>query len=305
MHGAGNDFVVIDATRQAVSLSTAQLQALADRRLGVGCDQILLVGPAPATASGTEPVDFSYRIFNSDGGEVEQCGNGARAFVRFVHAHGLSEKRALRVQTSSGIITPSLADDDTITVDMGEPILEPARIPFDHAGLEGRPLGADIVWPLDLEQENVLISVVSMGNPHAIQDWPDVSLAPVTRLGPQVERHWRFTRRVNAGFSQWISRHEIRLRVWERGAGETLACGTGACAAVVAGILRGQLDSPVRVQTRGGELAITWGGAGHSVFMSGPAVLVYEGEIELHALTQAANTLQRTQFEHSLESTPA
>lgn len=305
MHGAGNDFVVIDTTEEPIALTTAQLQALADRRLGVGCDQILLVGPPLAPIPGVAPADFSYRIFNSDGGEVEQCGNGARAFVRFIHAHGLSQKRALRVSTSSGIITPRLADDGTISVDMGAPILDPARIPFDSAGLRGRPCQADVIWPLDLDHENVEISVVSMGNPHAVQVWPDVALAPVERLGPQIERHWRFTRRVNAGFMQWVSRQEVRLRVWERGAGETLACGTGACAAVVAGILRGQLDSPVRVQTRGGELCIAWSGVGQPVFMSGPAVLVYEGEIDLDVLSQAAHALQRTRFEHSLESTSA
>ena len=269
MHGLGNDFVVLDGVRQPLALSPAQLRFLADRHFGVGCDQILLVEKATRA-----DVDFRYRIFNADGGEVEQCGNGARCFVRFVHDQGLTERREIRVETMSGVISPRLEDDGNVTVNMGEPQFDPARIPFvsdTDALLQTLQVGA----------EDVEITAVSMGNPHAVQVIDDVDAAPVARQGPLIESHPRFPQRVNAGFMQVLDRQSISLRVYERGAGETLACGTGACAAVVAGIARGLLDSPVRVATRGGELSIAWGGKGTPVLMSGPAVTVFTGEIEL------------------------
>ncbi len=280
MQGAGNDFVVIDAITQQIDFSTEQWQRLADRRFGVGADQILIV-ERPTVAG----ADFRYRIFNNDGGEVEQCGNGARAFARFVSDQGLSRERSIRVQTMSGIIAPRLEDDGSVTVDMGAPVLEPSRVPFDSAALAGVPQGRDMLWPLTLELDgapvDALVSVVSMGNPHAVQTVLDADTAPVAELGPQVEYHPRFPKRVNAGFMQVLDRHHIKLRVFERGAGETLACGTGACAAAVAGIRRALLDSPVRVSARGGELSITWAGEGEPVYLSGPAVTVFEGEIDL------------------------
>jgi diaminopimelate epimerase len=280
MHGAGNDFIVIDAINQAVDLGPAQWCRLADRRFGIGADQILIV-ERPTLAG----CDFRYRIFNNDGGEVEQCGNGSRAFVRFVSDKGLTAKRAIRVQTMAGIITPRLEDDGSVTVDMGAPVLEPARVPFDSAGLSGVAQGRDTVWPITVTEhggdKTVLVSVVSMGNPHAVQVVDDVETAPVLDTGPQIEHHPRFPKRVNAGFLQVLDRRHVKLRVFERGAGETLACGTGACAAVVAGIRRGLLDSPVEVQARGGHLTIGWAGEGEPVYLSGPAETVFEGEIEL------------------------
>ena len=281
MHGAGNDFVVIDAISQHIDFSAEQWRFLADRRFGIGADQILVV-EKPRMAK----VDFRYRIFNADGGEVEQCGNGARAFVKFVTEQGLTDKRRIRVETMSGVIELQLERNGSITVNMGAPILEPAKVPFDTNGLRGQAEGSDTLWPLYLEHEGqrgktVLISVVSMGNPHAIQVIPDVDMAPVATDGPLIERHRRFPNRVNAGFMQIVDRHAVRLRVYERGTGETLACGTGACAAVVAGILRGLLESPVRVTTRGGELTIAWAGADQSVMLTGPAVSVFSGEIEV------------------------
>jgi len=226
-------------------------------------------------------VDFRYRIYNSDGGEVEQCGNGARAFVRYVTEKGLTAKRAIRVETLSGVIEPRLEDDGGITVDMGAPVLDAALVPFDAAGLEGRAEGEDTLWPLDVNGRTVLVSAVSMGNPHAVQQVADADTAPVAQDGPAIEHHPRFPKRVNAGFMQVLERHAIRLRVFERGAGETLACGTGACAAVVAGIRRGLLDTPVRVETRGGTLSIAWAGGTAPVLLTGPAVTVFDGEIEL------------------------
>lgn len=269
MHGLGNDFVVLDGVRQQVSLSPEQLVYLADRHFGVGCDQILLV-ETPRQPG----VDFRYRIFNADGGEVEQCGNGARCFVRFVHDQGLTDKRQIRVETLKGIIEPRLEADGNVTVDMGEPRFLPAEIPF---------LADDdvIIHLLDVADETLETTVVSMGNPHAVQVVDDVDTHPVGEHGPLIERHPRFPKRVNAGFMQIIDRHAIKLRVYERGSGETLACGTGACAAAVAGIRRGLLDSPVRVMTRGGDLNIAWGGPGRPVLMTGPAVTVFTGEIEL------------------------
>ena len=269
MQGLGNDFVVIDGVRQAIALNAEQLRHLGDRHFGVGCDQILLV-----EQSDRADVDFRYRIFNADGGEVEQCGNGARCFVRFAHERGLTGKREIRVETMKGVITLRLENDENVTVDMGVPEFTPAKIPFvsDSSAL---------VQTLDVDGAEVTISAVSMGNPHAVQVVDDVDLAPVASQGPLIENHPRFPQRVNAGFMQITGRHSIRLRVFERGAGETLACGTGACAAVVAGIARGLLDSPVRVTTRGGDLTIAWGGLGLPVLMTGPAVTVFHGEIEL------------------------
>ena len=269
MHGLGNDFVVLDALTHNFVPNAAQVRWLADRHFGVGCDQLLVVEPAQAAG-----VDFRYRIFNADGGEVEHCGNGARCFARFVFEQGLSDKREIRVETQKGIITPHLEDDGNVTVDMGVPVLKPADVPFVSDS------GA-WVQPLDVAGTTVAITAVSMGNPHAVQVVADVDSAPVAEQGPLIEHHPRFPARVNAGFLQVVDEHHVRLRVFERGAGETLACGTGACAAVVAGILRGLVASPVRVATRGGELTIAWGGVGTPVMMTGPAVTVFAGELTL------------------------
>jgi diaminopimelate epimerase len=269
MHGLGNDFVVLDGIRQSLALTPEQLRTLADRHFGVGCDQILLVEMAEQPG-----VDFRYRIFNADGGEVEQCGNGARCFVRFVHDAGLTAKREIRVETQGGIITPRLEDDGNVTVNMGIPRFLPAEIPFLGDG-------EAVIHALAVADETLEISVVSMGNPHAVQVVDNVDRAPVGVQGPLIENHARFPQRVNAGFMQVVGRQAIRLRVYERGSGETLACGTGACAAAVAGIRRGLLDSPVRVTTRGGDLTIAWAGLGQPVMMTGPAVTVFTGEIEL------------------------
>jgi diaminopimelate epimerase len=282
MQGAGNDFVVLDGLSSPIELGPAQLRRLADRHFGVGADQILVVERARASG-----VDFRYRIFNADGGEVEQCGNGARCFVRFVRDRGLTDKREIRVETLSGVIAPRLEDDGRVTVDMGAPVFEPARVPFDASGLA--PLARHPrfdVWPLEVAVEAgppvvVPIVAVSMGNPHAVQIVADVASAPVATQGPLIERHPRFPRRVNAGYMQVEDRSHVALRVHERGAGETLACGTGACAAVAAGIGLGLLVSPVAVHTRGGELTIAWRGADNPVYMTGPAETVFEGEIEI------------------------
>jgi diaminopimelate epimerase len=269
MQGAGNDFVVLDGINQPIDLTPAQYQVLADRHFGVGCDQILLV-QAP-----TQPgCDFRYRIFNADGGEVQQCGNGARCFVRFVHEQGLTPKREIRVETASGIIVPKLEDDGRVTVNMGPPRFELARIPFIAPMRE-------LTYRLEVDGRVLEISALSMGNPHAVWLVDDVDTAPVAELGPLIEHHPRFPQRVNVGFMQILGRDQIRLRVFERGSGETLACGTGACAAVVAGITRGLLDATVLVHTRGGNLSINWSGAGSDVFLTGPAVTVFQGEIEL------------------------
>jgi diaminopimelate epimerase len=269
MHGAGNDFVVLDGVRQSLHLTPEQLRLLADRHFGVGCDQILLVEKAQ-----NPEVDFRYRIFNADGGEVEQCGNGARCFVRYVHDHKLTSKREIVVETKSGLISPRLADDGRVTVDMGAPVLDPARIPF--VSDSDAP-----VQPLEVEAVIVEISAVSMGNPHAVQVVEDVETAPVHTHGPLIETHPRFPKRVNAGFMQILDRSHIKLRVFERGAGETLSCGSGACAAVVAGIRRGLLDETVHVATRGGTLTISWAGGQSHVLMTGPAITVFEGEITI------------------------
>ena len=273
MQGAGNDFVVFDAISQAFVPRPRQVRFIADRHFGVGCDQILVVEKA------TRPdADFRYRIFNADGGEVEQCGNGARCFVRFVHAQGLTTQRQIRVETAAGIIMPRLETNGEVTVDMGQPRFSPAEIPFISSS-------DAVVQTLAVGDVQVDITAVSMGNPHAVQVVANVDMAPVVSIGPLIESHPRFPQRVNAGFMQVIDRHTIRLRVYERGAGETLACGTGACAAVVAGLRRGLLTSPVRVITRGGELSIAWDGTG-SVIMTGPAVTVFTGEIGLPELPE-------------------
>ena len=264
MEGLGNDFVVVDATRTPFALEAADIRRLADRRFGVGCDQVLVVEPA------REGGDFRYRIFNADGGEVEQCGNGARCFVVYVREHGLSGKREIRVETAGGVIVPRLDDDGEVSVDMGVPRFSASDVPF--VGGTGA-----VAEPLEVGGSVVQISALSMGNPHAVLIVDDVECAPVATLGPLIERHPRFPARVNAGFMQIVDRATMRLRVFERGAGETLACGTGACAAVVAGRRRGLLDEQVRVITRGGALAIRWAGEGSAVVMKGPARTVFEG----------------------------
>ncbi len=269
MHGAGNDFVVIDAINQAVTLTADQIRQIADRHFGVGCDQLLLV-ERPTR----EDADFRYRIFNADGSEVEQCGNGARCFVRFVHDHGLTQQREIRVETASGIIVPRLENDGRVTVNMGAPRFEPVDIPFIA------PERA-LTYSLEVDGNNLTICALSMGNPHAVQLVDDVDTAPVATVGAHIETHPRFPNRVNAGFMQIVDRSHIRLRVFERGAGETLACGTGACAAVVAGISLGLLDQQVDVSTRGGTLSISWAGGNTPVWLTGPTVNVFEAEIPL------------------------
>ena len=287
MQGAGNDFVVLDETRARLGLSAAQYRYLADRHFGVGADQILTVRPSPASG-----VDFEYLIHNADGGEVEQCGNGARCFARFVRDRELTKKNTIRVQTLSGVIELRLNPDGRVTVNMGAPIFDLPRIPFDATGLSPQAQGSWCLWRLALsesaQEAPIFIATLSMGNPHAVLLVDDVDTAPVSELGPVIEQHPRFPRRVNAGFMQVLDRSHIRLRVYERGAGETLACGTGACAAVVAGIRLGLLDARVDVQTRGGLLTIEWAGLGGDmqapVLMTGPAQTVFEGEINLPEL---------------------
>ena len=269
MQGLGNDFVVFDGINQSISLTPELCRRIADRHFGVGCDQILLV-----EKSGRADVDFRYRIFNADGSEVEQCGNGARCFVRFVHDKGLTTRTAIRVETASGVIAPELLPNGQVRVDMGAPRFAPAEIPF-KADAEA------LAYALKVGQHTIEIAVVSMGNPHAVLRVNDLDTAPVDLLGPAIESHQRFPQRVNAGFMQVLTPHDIRLRVYERGAGETLACGTGACAAAVAGIRQGWLTSPVSVHARGGDLVIEWAGPGQPVYMTGPAVTVFEGELEL------------------------
>ena len=281
MQGAGNDFVVLDATRAPIDLSDAQMRALGDRRFGVGADQILMI-----ERSSTPGIDFGYRIFNGGSGdEVEHCGNGARCFVRYVRDKGLSAKSTLRVTTMNNVLELRLQDDGRVTVDMNTPVFDLARVPFDPTGLSPRRLGDFSLWPLDLAGQTVEVAVLSMGNPHAVQLVADVDSALVATHGPLIEAHARFPRHVNAGFMQIVNRHRIRLRVHERGAGETLACGTGACAAVVAGIQLGLLDARVDVEARGGSLTIEWQGVADDknahVLMTGPATSVFEGVIEL------------------------
>ena len=281
MHGAGNDFVMLDETQGPLGLSAAHYRFLADRHFGVGADQILTVRPSPG-----EGIDFEYVIHNADGGEVEQCGNGSRCFLRFVRERGLTAKDAVRVKTLSGVIEPRMQPDGRVTVNMGAPVFELERIPFNPAGLTPETANLWQKWPLALagraQDAPVLVAVVSMGNPHAVQLVEDVEAAPVLETGPLIEHHSAFPKRVNAGFMQIVSRSQIRLRVYERGAGETLACGTGACAAVVAGIRLGLLDHRVDVLTPGGQLTIEWSGQlDEAVMMSGPATTVFEAEIEI------------------------
>jgi diaminopimelate epimerase len=269
MHGLGNDFVVLDALARPLSLTREQVRRLADRHFGIGCDQVLLVEPPRAPDT-----EFYYRIFNADGGEVEQCGNGARCFMRYVRERGLTTRSEIRVGTRAGVIVPRLEEDGQVTVNMGVPEFEPARIPFVA------PARA-LAYELELDGERVQISAVAIGNPHAVQLVPDIERAPVERQGPLIERHPRFPQGANAGYMQVVDRGRVRLRVHERGAGETLACGSGACAAAAVGIERGLLDRRVVVATRGGELGISWAGEGEPVMMTGPAVTVFEGEIEI------------------------
>jgi diaminopimelate epimerase len=285
MQGAGNDFVVLDATRAPLALTPEQLRHLGDRRFGIGADQILVVEPPPA---GDASVDFSYRIFNNTGDEVEHCGNGARCFARYVREHGLSDRDVIRVATMNNRLELHVQPDGRVTVDMNVPMFAHDALPFDAAGLLPHAVGGFELWPLALEAADgvalhgVEVAVVSMGNPHAVLRVDDVDTAPVATLGPRIEHHPRFPRRVNAGFLQVVSRTHVRIRVHERDAGETLACGTGACAAVVAGIRLGWLDSRVDVDARGGRLTIEWaGGPADRVLMTGPATTVYEGEIAL------------------------
>lgn len=280
MQGAGNDFVVLDETKGRLGLTPAHYRFLGDRHFGVGADQILTVRPSPA-----EGIDFEYVIHNADGNEVEQCGNGSRCFARFVRDQGLTGKDRIRVKTMKGVIEPLLTPDGRVTVDMGGPVFTPADIPFDDSGLSLQTMGSWGNWPLarveSAQAAPLLVAMVSMGNPHAVTLVADVDAAPVATLGPQVQANPRFTQGVNVGFLQVVSRSQVRLRVYERGVGETLACGTGACAAVVAGIRLGLLDARVDVQTRGGMLSIAWDGMGASVFMTGPATTVFRGEIDL------------------------
>jgi diaminopimelate epimerase len=289
MQGAGNDFVVLDETRGLLGLTAAQYRFLADRHFGVGADQILSVRPAPS-----KEVDFEYVIHNADGGEVEHCGNGARCFVRFAREQGLTDKATLRVQTMNRVLMLTLQSDGRVTVDMGAPVFDLAQVPFDATGLQPETVNSWQKWPLSMAADPSIhapeapvfiapnVAVLSMGNPHAVQLVDDVDSAPVLEMGPRIEGHARFAKRVNAGFMQIVNRGEIRLRVYERGTGETLACGTGACAAVVAGIRLGLLDTRVDVQMRGGVLTIEWSGrADESVMMTGPATTVFESEIDI------------------------
>ena len=269
MQGIGNDFVVIDGFSQPINLNSEQIRQLSNRHFGIGCDQLLMVEKP------THPdADFRYRIFNADGGEVEQCGNGARCFVRFVHDQKLTDKTQICVETANGLIHPKLEDDGLVTVNMGSPRFEPSEIPFITKQ-------SALTYQLSIETTQVEISTVSMGNPHAVQIVDSVDDAPLQTQGPLIENHVQFPQRVNAGFMQIINQHKIKLRVFERGAGETLACGTGACAATVAGIRLGKLVSPVKVTMRGGDLNISWEGNNAAVMITGPALSVFTGEIEI------------------------
>jgi diaminopimelate epimerase len=300
MQGAGNDFVVLDETRGRLNLSLAQYQFLANRHFGVGADQILSVRAAP---EGSNDIDFSYAIHNNDGSEVENCGNGARCFVRFVRDQGLTDKSVIKVQTMNRVIELRATPDGQVTVDMGAPQFEPSSLPFESAGLEAQPKGLAQVFSLDLGENSekyasnmplaglyidytaikniVNIAIVSMGNPHAVHIVDDVEAFDVAHIGPLVSKHARFARGVNAGFMQIVNRGQVKLRVYERGAGETLACGTGACAAVVAGIRQGLLDTSVQVSTHGGLLQIDWAGGAAPVMMTGPATKVFDSEIDI------------------------
>jgi len=283
MHGAGNDFVVLDGVRQNIEMTPERARALADRHFGIGADQILLV-EAPQHPE----ADFRYRIFNADGSEVEHCGNGARCFVRFVHEQGLSGRNPLRAEIHTGLITLNESPEGEVSVQMGQTRFAPQDVHFDTTGLNSRALGQDTVWSLPLPGDagSPELSLVAISNPHAVQVVDNVDTAPVAQTGPLIESNPRFAQRVNAGFMQVIDRHTIRLRVYERGAGETLACGTGACAAAVAGIRRGLLESPVLVHTRGGPLTIEWDG---ELRMRGPATTVFSGHIDIDTLTRSHN----------------
>jgi len=283
MQGAGNDFVVLDGVRQHIDMTPERARALADRHFGVGADQLLLVeNPLHPEA------DFRYRVFNADGSEVEHCGNGARCFVRFVHEQGLSRRNPLRAEICTGLITLVESPSGEVSVEMGQTRFQPADVGFDTRDLPSRPCGEDTLWTLPLpDGAGADLSLVAISNPHAVQVVDDVDTAPVATVGPFIESHPRFAHRVNAGFMQVLDRHTIRLRVYERGAGETLACGTGACAAAAAGIRRGLLDSPVVVHTRGGPLTIAWDGA--ALRMSGPAATVFTGQVDIDALTASFN----------------
>jgi diaminopimelate epimerase len=277
MEGAGNDVLVLDATRAPLPLSAAQMRFLADRRYGIGADQILIVEPSPAPG-----IEFGYRIFNGGSGdEVEHCGNGARCFLRYVQQQGLTAKNQVRVRTVNNLLELHALPNGDVRVNMNRPVFAHAQIPFDAGGLQARVLHGFELWPLDLGDAQAEVAVLSMGNPHAVQLVHDVDSLPLHELGPLVEGHSRFAQRVNAGYLQVLSRQQVKLRVYERGAGETLACGTGACAAVVAGIRLGLLDASVEVQARGGRLHIDWAGGDAPVFMSGPARRVFDGEIDL------------------------
>ena len=282
MHGAGNDFVVLDGVRQSIEMTAARARALAHRQFGIGCDQILIVD----TPSHPE-ADFRYRIFNADGSEVEHCGNGARCFVRFVHEQKLSSRNPLRAEIATGLITLEELTGGNVTVEMGQTRFAPADLPFDVSGLPTRQMGEDTLYGLTLDlpgepARTVWLSAVAISNPHAVQVVDNVDQAPVAVLGPAIESHPRFAKRVNAGFLQVVDRHTAHLRVYERGAGETLACGTGACAAVACGIRRGLLDSPERVRTHGGWLAIEWNGS--TLRMTGPTTTVFSGAFDIDRL---------------------
>lgn len=283
MQGAGNDFVVLDETRARLGLSKAQYRWLADRHFGVGADQILTVRPSPGAG-----LDFEYVIHNADGGEVEHCGNGARCFVRYVRDKGLTDRNPVRVKVQKGELSLNMTADGRVTVDMGPPVFTLSEVPFDASGLAAQPMGNFERWPVDLpEVGEVLLSTLSMGNPHAVLLVGDVDTAPVLQWGPLIENHARFPARVNVGFLQVVNRGQVRLRVFERGSGETLACGTGACTAVVAGIRMGLLDAKVDVMTHGGVLTIEWQDTpAHDapVYLTGPATTVFEGEIEVPEL---------------------
>jgi len=277
MQGAGNDFVVLDETHGLLGLRPEQYQFIADRHFGVGADQILSVRPAPQA-----DVDFEYVIHNADGGEVENCGNGARCFVRFVRSQGLTDKTTVRVKVHGGVITLNELPDGQVQVDMGAPVFDLPQVPFNPTQAQALDGAGGLRWRLALNAvDHADVAVLSMGNPHAVLRVDDVAQAPVSSWGPLIEHHAAFPKRVNAGFLQVLSRTQVKLRVFERGAGETLACGTGACAAVVAGIQQGWLDEQVQVHTRGGVLTIQWQGADTSVMMTGPATTVFTGEMEI------------------------
>ena len=283
MHGAGNDFVVLDGVRASIEMTPERARAIAHRQFGIGCDQILLVD----TPSHPE-ADFRYRIFNADGSEVEHCGNGSRCFVKFVHEQKLSSRNPLRAEIATGLITLEAKPDGDVEVEMGQTRFDPAALPFDVTGLETRQQGQDTLYGLPIGDQTIWLSLVAISNPHAVQVVDDVEQAPVATVGPAIESHPRFARRVNAGFMQIVDRHTIHLRVYERGAGETLACGTGACDAVAAGIRRGLLDSPVRVHTHGGWLSIAWDGK--ELRMTGPATTVFSGSIDIDKLLASIPT---------------